>query len=102
MSQVALKMSGINKAFSEVQVLKQVDFEVIQGETHALMGGNGAGKSTLMKILTGVYTKDSGDVVIDGKPVEINSPDDSNEAGVAMIFQEFSSKTDSSTKYFPA
>ncbi|MFB4472937.1 sugar ABC transporter ATP-binding protein [Virgibacillus sp. SK37] len=90
MSQVALKMSGINKAFSEVQVLKQVDFEVIQGETHALMGGNGAGKSTLMKILTGVYTKDSGDVVIDGKPVEINSPDDSNEAGVAMIFQEFS------------
>lgn len=90
MSEIALKMSGINKAFSGVKVLKEVDFEVEKGETHALMGGNGAGKSTLMKILTGVYTLDSGEIFINGNPVEINNPNDSNQAGVAMIFQEFS------------
>ncbi|MCF3944159.1 sugar ABC transporter ATP-binding protein [Oceanobacillus alkalisoli] len=90
MSQIALQMKGINKAFSGVKVLKKVNFEVGKGETHALMGGNGAGKSTLMKILTGVYTLDSGEIIIDGKSVEINNPNDSNQAGVAMIFQEFS------------
>ena len=60
------------------------------GEVHALMGGNGAGKSTLMKILQGVYTPDSGEVVIGGQPHTLNTPEQAEAAGVAMIFQEFS------------
>lgn len=61
-----------------------------KGETHALVGGNGAGKSTLMKIMTGVYSCDSGEIRIDGQPVKINSTEDSKECGIGMIFQELS------------
>ena len=85
-----VEMRGIEKAFSGVRVLKHANFALRRGEVHALMGGNGAGKSTLMKILTGVYTRDGGDVTIDGKPVHFNAPTDAERAGIAMIFQEFS------------
>jgi ribose transport system ATP-binding protein len=85
-----LEMREVRKSFGNIAVLKSVGFTLRRGEVHALMGGNGAGKSTLMKILTGVYTMDAGTIAIDGKPVTINNPGDSERAGVAMIFQEFS------------
>lgn len=85
-----LKMSGICKSFSGVRVLKDVGFELQQGEIHALVGGNGAGKSTLMKIMTGVYTKDAGTIEIDGESVEIRDISAAKRAGISMIFQELS------------
>jgi ribose transport system ATP-binding protein len=85
-----LSMRGIGKAFSGVTVLDDVDFELLAGETHALLGGNGAGKSTLMKILEGVYTLDRGEIKLDGEPVELGSPQAARRHGIAMIFQEFS------------
>ncbi len=60
-------MHGIHKSFDGVRVLTDVDFEVRRGEIHALAGGNGAGKSTLMKILQGVYSKDAGEIEVDGR-----------------------------------
>lgn len=90
MDQPILEMKNINKAFNSITVLDQVNFSVKKGEVHALMGGNGAGKSTLMKILTGVYTADSGDILIEGKPVSIKSFDDAKANKISMIFQEFS------------
>ncbi len=89
MSQYILEMKGIEKSFA-VPVLKGVDFSLAQGEVHALVGGNGAGKSTLMKIMTGVYTKDAGEIFVNGEKVEINSTHDAKSNGIAMIFQELS------------
>ncbi|MDC7287269.1 sugar ABC transporter ATP-binding protein [Blautia schinkii] len=89
MSDYVLEMKGIEKSFA-VPVLKGVDFSIKKGEVHALVGGNGAGKSTLMKIMTGVYSKDAGEISIGGKAVEINSIHDANRYGIAMIFQELS------------
>ena len=86
----AVEMRGINKAFDSNVVLAGVDFEVAQGEVHALAGGNGAGKSTLMKILQGVYSKDSGVIRINGREVEFSSIHDAKAAGIGMVFQEFS------------
>lgn len=85
-----LEMTDIRKSFGSIPVLKRVQFHLKRGEVHALMGGNGAGKSTLMKILTGVYTKDSGTIQIDGQPVELHDTTAAERAGIAMIFQEFS------------
>ncbi|XJZ27967.1 sugar ABC transporter ATP-binding protein [Bacillota bacterium Lsc_1132] len=90
MEQPILEMKNICKAFNGITVLNNVNFSVKKGEVHALMGGNGAGKSTLMKILTGVYTVDSGEIVIEGKPVSIKSFEDAKENKISMIFQEFS------------
>ena len=67
----AVQMLGVHKAFDGVAVLHDVDFEVDQGEVHALAGGNGAGKSTLMKILQGVYSMDEGSILVKGEPVQI-------------------------------
>lgn len=85
-----LEMRGIEKQFNSNPVLKKASFSLHKGEVHALMGGNGAGKSTLMKILTGVYASDGGQIDIDGQPVTINTPNAAQDLGVAMIFQEFS------------
>ena len=85
-----LEMRAIEKQFNRNQVLKNANFSLRKGEVHALMGGNGAGKSTLMKILTGVYTADGGEILIDGQAVTIDSPTGAEALGVAMIFQEFS------------
>ncbi len=86
----AVQMLGVHKAFNGVTVLSDVDFEVTQGEVHALAGGNGAGKSTLMKILQGVYTMDEGSILIDGEPVQLGSIHEARAAGIGMVFQEFS------------
>ena len=87
---IILEAKGICKSFSGVPVLRQVDFSVRKGEVHALMGENGAGKSTLIKILTGVYTKDSGSIFWDGNEVAINSYKDCQKLGMACIYQELS------------
>ena len=86
----AVELKGIVKSFSGNVVLHEVDFQLRKGEVHALLGGNGAGKSTLMKILEGVYVPDAGEVEVEGTKVEIRSPQDAKDHGIAMIFQEFS------------
>ena len=83
-----IEMKGINKSFGSNQVLKDAGFLLKDGEVHALMGENGAGKSTLMKILTGVYTKDSGTVLVDGKEVCYKNPQEAEKAGIVFIYQE--------------
>nr|WP_167351579.1 sugar ABC transporter ATP-binding protein [Clostridium ragsdalei] len=82
-------MENITKSFSGVTVLKNSGIEVKKGEVHILLGENGAGKSTLMKILSGAYSKDSGDIVLNGNKVEINSPKDAEKLGISIIYQEF-------------
>lgn len=83
-----IEMRGINKSFGSNQVLKNAGFFLKDGDVHALMGENGAGKSTLMKILTGVYTRDSGTVIVDGKEVEYHNPQEAEKAGIVFIYQE--------------
>jgi ribose transport system ATP-binding protein len=89
-----VEMKGINKAFGSNQVLKNAGFFLKDGEIHALMGENGAGKSTLMKILTGVYTKDAGTVLVDGQEVTYKSPQEAEKAGIVFIYQEMNSLFD--------
>ena len=85
-----LEATGIDKSFSGVTVLKGAELCIKPGELHALMGENGAGKSTLMKIIMGIYTKDAGKVVLDGKEVDFKSARDALDAGISMIHQELS------------
>jgi ribose transport system ATP-binding protein len=86
----ALELKDIYKSFYENKVLKGVSFSVKSGSIVGLLGGNGAGKSTLMKIVTGVYTKDSGSILIDGKEVTIKTAADARKCGIAMVYQELS------------
>ena len=90
MQEVVASLENINKSFSGVPALKNVNFDLRKGEVHALVGGNGAGKSTLMKILNGVYEKDSGIIRINGKEVTYKDVTDAWKYGVRMIFQELS------------
>jgi ABC-type sugar transport system ATPase subunit len=85
---IALRMTGISKAFGPVQALAEVSFAVKAGSVHALVGENGAGKSTLMKILAGVYQPDSGSIEIAGSIRHFTAPGQALEAGVSMIYQE--------------
>jgi ribose transport system ATP-binding protein len=87
---LVLKMERIEKSFSGVKVLREVDFELRRGEVHCLLGENGAGKSTLVKILMGVYQKDSGKIVVDGEELDFQSAEEARSAGIAMVFQELS------------
>ncbi len=84
-----LEMRGIVKSFPGVLASDHVDFDVHAGEVHALLGENGAGKSTLMKILYGLYGPDEGEILINGKPVQIHSPNDAIKLGIGMIHQHF-------------
>lgn len=84
-----LRMECISKTFSGIQVLNNVNLNVFKGEVLALMGANGAGKSALMKILAGIYTKDSGKIYFDEKEVEVNLPCDSHKLGISFIHQDF-------------
>ena len=95
MSQTIVKMEGISKAFAGIKALDNVQIDLRQGEIHALMGENGAGKSTLMKIMTGVYSRDSGKMYLQNassnqlEEVEIKSPLAAQKLGLSMVFQEF-------------
>lgn len=83
-----LAMRGIVKDYPGVRALKGVDFELLPGEVHCLVGENGAGKSTLMKILGGAVRKDSGSIVIDGRETEIAGPVDARRLGIGVIYQD--------------
>ncbi len=83
-----LKVSRIVKNFGGVKALKGVDFELIKGEVHALVGENGAGKSTLIKIISGVIQPDDGEIFIEGEKVRILNPKDAHEKGIATVYQE--------------
>ena len=85
----SLEMRGVTKRFPGVLANDHVDFDVKSGEVHALLGENGAGKSTLMKILYGLYHPDEGEILINGKPVTIDLPNDSINIGIGMIHQHF-------------
>ncbi len=85
----SLEMRRITKRFPGVLASDHVNFDVKTGEVHALLGENGAGKSTLMKILYGLYHPDEGQILLDGKPVTISSPNDSINIGIGMIHQHF-------------
>ena len=85
---VVLTMRGICKSFPGTRALHNVDFTLRKGEIHALMGENGAGKSTLIKVLTGVYEKDSGSITVDGSNAHIRSPQDAQNAGISTVYQE--------------
>jgi ribose transport system ATP-binding protein len=84
----ALSMRKINKSFGGVPVLIDVDFNVKQGEIHALVGENGAGKSTLMNILGGVLPRDSGEIELFGERIEFHTPADAQAKGIAFVHQE--------------
>lgn len=88
MSEYILEMENINKSFPGVKALDNVSLKVRPGTVHALMGENGAGKSTLMKILFGMYSRDSGTIKINGEEVELLTPQESMDHGVSMIHQE--------------
>ncbi|WP_278343293.1 ATP-binding cassette domain-containing protein, partial [Parageobacillus thermoglucosidasius] len=83
-----LYMNNIYKSFGTVNVLNGVNFDVRQGEVHALLGMNGAGKSTLMNILAGVLSPDNGTIAIDGKEYRFSSPADAKKAGIGLVVQE--------------
>lgn len=83
-----LSMREIDKRFAGVPALASASLEVEPGEVHALIGQNGAGKSTMIKILTGYYTKDAGEILFDGKPVEFSSPQEAQRSGISTIYQE--------------
>ena len=85
-----IQIRGISKSFPGVQALDDVSLAVNAGEVHMLLGQNGAGKSTLIKVLCGAHSPDSGEFLIDGKPVVIRSAADARRLGIAVIFQEFS------------
>lgn len=82
-------LSGVSHRFGPVQVLFDVDFDLRPGEVHALIGENGAGKSTAMKILCGYLTPSEGQVILDGEPARLSSPEEAEKRGIAMIHQEF-------------
>src|SRR5215212_9124656 len=83
-----LTMHGIDKRFAGIPALRAAELVVEKGEAHALIGQNGAGKSTMIKILTGYYRKDAGEILFDGKPAEFSSPQDAQRAGISTIYQE--------------
>jgi ABC-type sugar transport system ATPase subunit len=87
-SESLLEARGIQKHFGRVVALAQGDFELVPNEVHALVGDNGAGKSTLIKIISGVYHADGGEVLLDGKPVTIENPREARELGIETVYQD--------------
>ncbi len=83
-----LELRGINKSFGVVHVLHDVDFAVYPGQVTALVGDNGAGKSTLVKVIAGIYGKDTGEVFFDGKHVDIHGPRDIAALGIEVVYQD--------------
>ncbi len=85
---IKLRVSNVEKSFPGVKALDKINFAVRKGTVHVICGENGAGKSTLMKVINGIYKQDSGQILIDGKVVEINNPIQARSLGISMIFQE--------------
>ena len=83
-----IELKNISKAFGGVPVLQNVNFAIRPGIVHGLVGGNGAGKSTLMKVLSGVYQPDQGEIWVQGKNVKIKSPADAHSKGIYLVPQE--------------
>ncbi|WP_207707365.1 ribose ABC transporter ATP-binding protein RbsA [Crassaminicella thermophila] len=88
MKKSIFQMKGITKEFPGVKALDNVDFKIYEGRVMALLGENGAGKSTLMKILSGVYQKDTGQIIYEGKNIHFKGPKDAQEEGITIIHQE--------------
>lgn len=86
----AVEVRGATKAYGPIVALDDVSFTLRRGEVHALLGHNGAGKSTLVKVLSGVVSPDQGEVMVDGRPVELKSPRHAQEAGISVVEQELS------------
>ena len=87
-SEYIVEMKGICKRFGGVHALRDVNLELRRGEIMGIVGDNGAGKSTLMKILSGAYQADEGDILIDGEKVNIQNPQDAFRLGISMIYQD--------------
>ena len=83
-----LELKGVSKSFGSVQALREVDFEVRDGEVMALVGDNGAGKSTLIKCIAGIYAIDDGQILFEGKPVSIHGPKDAAKLGIEVVYQD--------------
>jgi ribose transport system ATP-binding protein len=83
-----LKITNLSKSFGPIHALRGVDFELLRGEIHAIAGENGAGKSTLMNVIDGILRPDSGEVILDGKPVRIASPAEAQRLGIGFVHQE--------------
>src|SRR5687767_6906052 len=83
-----LSVRGVCKRFPGVLALDNVSLDIPRGQVHALVGENGAGKSTLIKVLTGVYRADDGDIHYDGRRVEFHQPKQAQQAGISTIYQE--------------
>jgi len=86
--QPLLRMHGISKRFGAVQVLHDVDFEIYPGEVVALVGDNGAGKSTLIKVMSGIFKADAGELAWEGRPHHLTSPSDATSLGIATVYQD--------------
>lgn len=89
-----VRMTGIEKRFPGVHALRSAKFDLRTGEVHALMGENGAGKSTLMKIMSGIYQPDGGEILLDGRPVQISGPRAAQALGIGIIHQELALMND--------
>ena len=87
-SRAGLKLAGISKSFGQIEALKRVDLEAEPGEILAIVGDNGAGKSTLIKIVSGVYTPDDGQIWVGGRQIAPQAPADARMAGIATVFQD--------------
>jgi monosaccharide-transporting ATPase len=87
-SPTILAVTKLTKSFPGVQALAEVDFSLRRGEIHALMGENGAGKSTLIKVLTGLYKRDDGQILLEDRPFEVSSPGEATRQGISTVYQE--------------
>lgn len=88
LDQVALELNNIGKSFGAVQALKNVSFKINKGEVVGLLGDNGAGKSTLVRCISGIHAPDKGEILVNGKQVNIESPQDARGAGIETVFQD--------------
>ena len=88
MNKLVIDLRSITKTFPGTVALQDVDFDLRIGEIHALVGQNGAGKSTLVKVLAGIYTRDKGEIVIGGSPIDHLTPRQSHDLGMRFIHQE--------------